>query len=167
MADAIKVINKMEKAAKLVRLSQHANGPKSYKRGQGALLAALSQNDGATQKDLTVALGVNRKALKDIVKKAKRNGYVTIENADEPKTYTVKLTEEGSKVAAKREAANAKAAQDILACLTDEEAAQLEALCEKIVVSCKDAGVSAKKKGHKAHRNMRKHGKGARRCCRH
>ncbi|MDO4183329.1 MAG: MarR family winged helix-turn-helix transcriptional regulator [Coriobacteriia bacterium] len=156
MTTAIKVVNKLDKANKLVSRSMHENGPRSYKRGQGALLAALSQNDGATQRDLTVALGVNRKALKDIVKKAKRNGYVTIENVDQPKTYAVKLTAEGAKVAEKREKANAKAAEAALSGLTEEETETLFALCDKLVVSCKENGISAKKLGRKPHRHGRR-----------
>ncbi len=45
-------------------------------------------------------LGLNRSELKDIVKKAERNGYVTIEDA-EGEHYAVKLTDEGREVARK------------------------------------------------------------------
>ena len=83
MNDYTKTLIKMKKAGKLIRLSQHENGPKSYKRGQGALLRALLDSDGtATQRELTAILGVNRKMLKDIVRKAQRNDYVTIEDAE-------------------------------------------------------------------------------------
>ena len=99
MNDYTKTLIKMKKAGKLIRLSQHENGPKSYKRGQGALLRALLDSDGtATQRELTAILGVNRKMLKDIVRKAQRNDYVTIEDAEGKKTYAVKLTDEGRKV---------------------------------------------------------------------
>ena len=37
MNDYAKTLAKMKKAGKLVRLAQRKNGPKSYKRGQGAL----------------------------------------------------------------------------------------------------------------------------------
>ena len=74
------------------RLSQER--PKSYKRGQGALLNALVDNDGTTQRELVKILGLNRSELKDIVKKAERNGYVTIEDAEGERTYAVKLTDE-------------------------------------------------------------------------
>ena len=162
MNDSAKTLAKLKKADKLVRLAQRKNGPKSYKRGQGALLRVLLDNDGATQRELCAALGVNRKALKDIVKKAKRNGFVTIENADEKKLYSVKLTEEGRKVAEKHEAAQDKTADQILSALTAEEIAQLDAINEKLIVSLKEAGIDGKKKGRKAHRKSKKHGK---RCC--
>ena len=135
MNDYTKTLIKMKKAGKLIRLSQHENGPKSYKRGQGALLRALLDSDGtATQRELTAILGVNRKMLKDIVRKAQRNDYVTIEDAEGKKTYAVKLT--------------------------DEERAQLDAINEKLIVACKEAGIDGKKKGHKAHKHGRRHGHG-------
>ena len=160
MNDSTKTLMKMKKAGKLVRLAQRKNGPKSYKRGQGALLRALLENDGATQRELVQTLGMDRGALKDIVRKAERNGYVTIEKTDEKKVYAVKLTEEGKKVAEKHDKAQDKTSDEILAVLTDEERAQLDAINEKLIVGLKEAGIDGKKKGHKAHRHGHKHGHG-------
>ena len=157
MNDSTKTLAKMKKADKLVRLAQRKNGPKSYKRGQGALLRTLLENDGATQRELVAKLGVNRSALKDIVRKARRNDYVTIEKAEEKKLYAVKLTDEGRKLAEKREAAQDKAVDEIAKALSADEIAQLDAICEKLIVSCKDAGIDGKKKGRKHHRKGHKH----------
>lgn len=157
MNDSTKTLMKMKKASKLARLAQRKNGPKSYKRGQGALLRTLIENDGATQRELVTVLGVNRSALKDIVRKAERNGYVVIEKGDEKKTYTVKLTEEGKKVAKKHDAAQDKASEKILEALSEEERAQLEELCDKLIVGMKENGIDGKKKGHKAHRHGHGH----------
>ena len=151
MNEAAKSLAQMKKANKLVRLAFRKNGPKSFKRGQGALLQALLADSGATQRDLTKTLGMNRSNLKDIVKKAERNGYITIEEAEGERTYAVKLTDEGKKIAKKRVAANEETAEDILGCLSDEEVAQLNAITEKLVVSIKEKGVNGKKKGRKAH----------------
>lgn len=156
MNDYTKTLVKMKKANKLVRLAQRKNGPKSYKRGQGALLRTLLDADGATQRDLCAALGMNRGALKDVVRKAKRNGYVTIEKADSAKTYSVKLTAEGRKLAEKHEIAQDKAAKAILDVLSADEIAQLDAINEKLIVSLKEAGISGKKKGRKHHRKGKK-----------
>ena len=156
MNDSTKTLMKMKKAAKLVRLAQRKNGPKSYKRGQGALLRTLLANDGSTQRELCVALGLSRGALKDVVRKAKRNGYVTIDKQGE-KTYTVSLTDEGRKIAEKHDKAQDKAAEAILAALTADEIAQLDAINEKLIVSLKDAGINGKKKGRKHHRKGKKH----------
>lgn len=150
MTEATKTLAQLKKASKLTRLAFHKNGPKSFKRGQGALLNALLENDGSTQRDLVNVLGCDRGELKGVAKKAERNGYVTIEDAEGARTYAIKLTERGREVAEKRVAANNKTAEDILDCLSADERAQLNAITEKLILSMKDKGVNGKKKGRKA-----------------
>ena len=133
MNQASQTLAQLKKASKLVRLAFHKNGPKSYKRGQGALLNALVDNDGTTQRELVKILGL------------------TIEDAEGERTYAVKLTDEGREVAQKRVAANDKTADDIIGCLSEEEIAQLNAITEKLILSMKDKGINGKKKGRKAH----------------
>lgn len=151
MNEATATLAQLKKASKLTRLAFRKMGPKSYKRGQGALMNALLENDGATQRELVKILGWDRSALKDTVKKAERNGYVTIGDHEDKHTYTVSLTDEGKKIAAKRVAANDKTADEILECLSAEEVAQLNAITEKLILGIKDKGVNGKKKGRKAH----------------
>lgn len=151
MNEATATLAQLKKASKLTRLAFRKMGPKSYKRGQGALMNALLANDGATQRELVKILGWDRSALKDTVKKAERNGYVTIGDHEDKHTYTVSLTEEGEKIAEKRVAANDKTAEEILECLSAEEVAQLNAITEKLILGIKDKGVNGKKKGRKAH----------------
>lgn len=151
MNEATATLAQLKKASKLTRLAFRKNGPKSYKRGQGALMNALLANDGATQRELVKILGWDRSALKDTVKKAERNGYVTIGDHEDKHTYTVSLTDEGKKIAEKRVAANDKTAEEILECLSAEEVAQLNAITEKLILGIKDKGVNGKKKGRKAH----------------
>lgn len=151
MNEAAKTLSQMKKATKLTRLAFHKNGPKSFKRGQGALLNALIENDGATQRELVKIMGMSRSDLKDIVKKAVRSGYVTIEDVDAKRTYAVKLTDTGREVAEKRVVANDRAADDIISCLSEEEIAQLNAIVEKLILSMKDKGIKGKKKGRKVH----------------
>lgn len=151
MNEATATLAQLKKAGKLTRLAFRKNGPKSYKRGQGALMNALLANDGATQRELVKILGWDRSALKDTVKKAERNGYVTIGDHEDKHTYTVSLTDEGKKIAEKRVAANDKTAEEILECLSAEEVAQLNAITEKLILGIKDKGVNGKKKGRKAH----------------
>lgn len=157
MSGALKTLNKMKKANKLTQLYFRKNGPRSYKRGIGALLIALEVEGSATQRDLVVATGLSRANLKDVVKKAVRKGYVTIEGAEGKKTYTVALTEEGKAVAAKRVAAQEKAADKFAETLTADELAALDAICEKLIIAAKEDGVSGKKKGRKFHKKCRKH----------
>ena len=151
MNEATATLAQLKKASKLTRLVFRKNGPKSYKRGQGALMNALLANDGVTQRELVKILGWDRSALKDTVKKAERNGYVTIGDHEDKHTYTVSLTDEGKKIAEKRVAANDKTAEEILECLSAEEVAQLNAITEKLILGIKDKGVNGKKKGRKAH----------------
>lgn len=151
MNEATATLAQLKKASKLTRLAFRKMGPKSYKRGQGALMNALLANDGATQRELVKILGWDRSALKDTVKKAERNGYATIGDHEDKHTYTVSLTDEGKKIAEKRVAANDKTAEEILECLSAEEVAQLNAITEKLILGIKDKGVNGKKKGRKAH----------------
>ena len=151
MNEASTTLAQLKKASKLTRLAFRKMGPKSYKRGQGALMNALLANDGATQRELVKILGWDRSALKDTVKKAERNGYVAIGDHEDKHTYTVSLTDEGKKIAEKRVAANDKTAEEILECLSAEEVAQLNAITEKLILGIKDKGVNGKKKGRKAH----------------
>lgn len=151
MNEATATLAQLKKASKLTRLAFRKMGPKSYKRGQGALMNVLLANDGATQRELVKILGWDRSALKDTVKKAERNGYVTIGDHEDKHTYTVSLTDEGKKIAEKRVAANDKTADEILECLSAEEVAQLNAITEKLILGIKDKGVNGKKKGRKAH----------------
>ena len=149
MTEATQTLAQLKKTSKLTRLAFHKNGPKSFRRGQGALLNALLENDGATQRELVHVLGFDRGELKGVVKKAERNGYVTIEDAEGVRTYAVKLTEDGRAVAEKRVAANDKTAEDIVECLSKEELSQLNAITEKLLLSMKDKGINGKKKGRK------------------
>ena len=149
MTEATQTLAQLKKTSKLTRLAFHKNGPKSFRRGQGALLNALLENDGATQRELVHVLGLVRGELKGVVKKAESNGYVTIEDAEGVRTYAVKLTEDGRAVAEKRVAANDKTAEDIVECLSKEELSQLNAITEKLILSMKDKGINGKKKGRK------------------
>ena len=157
MTKQTQALKQLRKAAKLTNRAFRKNGPKSYKKGQGALLKVLHVNDGSmSSRELVEALGYDRGALKDIVRKAQRNGYVEIADADQKRTYMVAITAEGEKLAAKRCEANDKVAAKILEALSDEEVEQLNALTEKLIVSCKGVGAHGKRKhGKKCHRKKR------------
>ena len=149
MNEAATTLAQLKKASKLTRLAFRKNGPKSYKRGQGALMNVLLANDGATQRELVKILGWDRGALKDTVKKAERNGYFFFFDKEYKEIYTVSLTDEGKKIAEKRVAANDKTADEILECLSAEEVVQLNAITEKLILAMKDKGICGKKKGYK------------------
>ena len=147
MTTRVEAVKSLRKASKLVRLSFRENGPRSFKRGTGALLSVLNESEAAVSRDeLTVALGATRVALKDIVRKAQRAGYVAMITDAEGNGYTVELTDLGKEVAAKR--------------ATDEEVEQFTALNEKISLALHEQGISAKKKGHLVKRHKKHNCKG-------
>lgn len=156
MSQATQAISQLKKASALVNRTFHKNGPKSYKDGQGALLKVLHQAESKKidRETLVDTLGFDRRELKNVIRKAERNSFVTIENTEE--TYEVTLTEAGIELAEKRCAAQTEVAEKILSCLTEEEVAQLNAITEKIIISCKDAGAHGKQKSGKKH-HCRKH----------
>lgn len=158
MSKQTKTLKQLKKAGNLANRAFHKNGPKSYKKGQGALLKVLHVHNGEmTSRELVDVLGFSRGQLKDVVRKAQRNEYVTITDHEDKRTYTVKITEQGDKIAEKRCAAHEKTAADILSSLSDEEIEQLNALTEKVIKSCKDLGAHGKRK--KAHKKCGHHGK--------
>lgn len=159
MSQATKTLKQLRKATELTNRAMHKNGPKSYKMGVGALLKVLHKAGGElNSRDLIEKLSYDRAKLKDIARKAERCGFATIEKADAKKTYVVKLTDEGEKLAEKRCAAQDKAAAEILAPLSAEEIEQLNALTEKLILSAKDQGAHGKRKGGKKHhKHCKKH----------
>lgn len=163
---AQKIIAKLKKTSDLTNLAFHKNGPKSFKKGIGALIVALYKADGTmTQRELVDVLGMGRKGVKTIVKKAMRSDLVTIGEAEEKKTYTVSLTDEGKAVAEKRVAADKAVAEKVLAGVTEEELAQLEAICDKIILNVKDMGIKGKK--HRAYKHNHRCRKHAPKRCQH
>lgn len=159
MAKMIKTIAKMKKANDLTNLAFHKMGPKSFKNGVGALIIALHKADGTmTQRELVDVLGMGRKGVKTIVKKAARKDLVVIGDHEEKKTYTVSLTDEGKAVAEKRVAADKAVAAKVLDGLTDEEIQELNAICDKIIINVKGMGIKGKKRrAYKHNHHCRKH----------
>lgn len=158
MTDSVTLLNRLKKADKLARLNMHEFGPHSYRRGVGRLLRALGETGEVTQRELVEELAWSRNYLKGVVKKAEKREFVTLADAEEPRTYRVALTETGKEVLAKREAAEQRAADKILAPLSAKERDQLDALLDKIVVAAKaDGKVCAYGKGRKLHKGHRGH----------
>lgn len=133
----------LDAVARKARRAYHKNGPKSYRKGQGALLKVLHKDGGrATRDELIERLGFSRSELKHTVRKAERNGYVSLEDAEKG-GYIVVITADGDALAEKRCAAQSKVAQQLLENLTPEEISQLDSLLTKIA--------EPPKKVHKRH----------------
>ena len=152
-----KTVAKLKKTSDLTNLAFHKFGPKSFKNGVGALVIALHKADGTlTQRELVDVLGMGRKGVKTIVKKAARKELVVIGDHEEKKTYTVSLTDEGKAVAQKRIEADKAVAAKVLDGLSDEEIQEFNAICDKIITNVKGMGVHGKKSrafkhSHKKH----------------
>lgn len=158
MTHALKSLKQLRKAAKLTNRTFHKEGPKSYKKGQGALLKVLHAHGGSlTSPELVDALGFDRRYLKDVVRKAVRGGYVTLEDIAGERAYTVTITPEGDALAEKRCAAQSDVADRILSVLTPEEVEQLDALTEKVILQCKEMGAHGDRKHGR--RRRRRHGR--------
>lgn len=151
MSKQTKTLAQLKKSSKLVNRAFHKNGPKSYKRGQGALLKVLHKHEGAmTSRELVDVLSFDRAELKAVVKKAVRNGYVEMSDVEQPRTYKVTLTQLGEEIAEKRCAKHAEVAGNLLADFSDEEIEQLNALTEKLILAAKAQGAHGKRRSVKA-----------------
>lgn len=162
MSESTKAIASLKKAGNYMKLAMRKNGPRSFKRGQGALIKVIYKaGEGTLSKDdAKKVLGWRGRDVRFVAKKAADNGYLTI---DKPENgFQMTLTDLGREVIAKRLEAEDKAADEILAGLSDEEKAQLTQLCEKICQTAEDMGVDystvQKKQGRKFCK--RHHGKG-------
>lgn len=141
----------LEAAARKAKRAYHKNGPKSFRKGQGALLKVLHKEGGSASRDQLIArLGYSRRELKDIVRKAERNGYATLKSEGKD-GYTVKITAEGDKLAEKRCAAQSKVAKDILSNLSADEVKQLDALLVKMTGASEDGNKNRRKHSRKKH----------------
>lgn len=151
MSKQTKTLAQLKKSSKLVNRAFHKNGPKSYKRGQGALLKVLHKHEGAmTSRELVDVLSFDRAELKAVVKKAVRNGYVEMSGVEQPRTYKVTLTQLGEEIAEKRCAKHTEVAGNLLADFSDEEIEQLNALTEKLILAAKAQGAHGKRRSVKA-----------------
>lgn len=151
MSKQTKTLAQLKKSSKLVNRAFHKNGPKSYKRGQGALLKVLHKHEGAmTSRELVDVLSFDRTELKAVVKKAVRNGYVEMYDVEQPRTYKVTLTQLGEEIAEKRCAKHTEVAGNLLADFSDEEIEQLNALTEKLILAAKAQGAHGKRRSVKA-----------------
>lgn len=153
MSESLATIEQLQTAAKLARLNMHENGAHSHSRGIGLLLRTLENQNPQTRDQLIEHLGWSREQLKNVVKKAQKHNLVDLINDEEQHSYQVQLTATGAEVLKRRTDANIEAADKLLAGLTEEEVAQLNAITAKIIATASDNGaISLEGKGHRIHR---------------
>ena len=164
MSESTKTIQSLKRAANYTKLAFHDLGPKSYKKGQGALIKVVykfGENGTISKKTLEKILGWRGKELRAIAKKAEHNGYVTIE--DPEFQFKVSLTDKGTEVVKKRLAAEDRTADAILEALSAEEKQQLLAITDKIIKTCEGLGIDYDQIQKKQH--CKKHGHDGKKCC--
>lgn len=174
MADSTKLIQNLKRAANYAKLGMRDLGPRSYKKGQGALIKVVykfSEDGTVCKKKLEKVLGWRGKDVRHVAKKAERNGYVTIQ--DPEFKFLVSLTDKGQQVIEKRMKAEDRAADAILEALNDEERQQLENITAKICKTCEELGVDysvikERKQGKGCKKHEHGHGHdGQKGCCQH
>ncbi|MDR1237638.1 MAG: MarR family transcriptional regulator [Propionibacteriaceae bacterium] len=101
-------------------------------RGQGRILAMLKIQDAISTKDLSYLLGIRVTSLNELLAKLERSGYVTREPSPaDRRVILIKLTPAG------RDAGDPQGRQsdDVLAVLTPQEQAGLDACLDKLLES--------------------------------
>lgn len=161
MSQSAKVLKNLKRAANYTKLAFHKDGPKSYTRGQGALLKVIDKfgNGSLSKQQIKEILHWDGKQAGQVAKKACHNGYVTIKAQD--KGFVCTLTAKGQDVLNKRFAAEDRTANEILAKLSKEEIHQLDNLTTKIIEQCKEMGVDyelIRERPEKSCKKARKHG---------
>jgi DNA-binding MarR family transcriptional regulator len=102
-------------------------------RGQGRVLAILKMKPEISQKELTYLLGMSKQSLAELLSKLEKNGYITRETSeDDPRSKTIKLTEDGMKAAEDADD-TATDTVKILDCLNDEELAVFSDYLNRII----------------------------------
>lgn len=100
------------------------------RRGQGNVLALISQNPGITQKELAEKLGIQPASLSELLMKLERKGSVVREKDENDRRMArVRLTEEGEKALVKPDTE----ASDPFQVLTAEEQEALKMLLSKLL----------------------------------
>ena len=141
MTESTNAIQSLKKAANYTKLAMRKEGPRSFKRGQGALIKVIYKfGEGTLDKDTAKkTLGWRGCDVRAVAKKAADNGYLTI--SDPKDGFIMALTQMGTEVIQKRLEAEDKAADEIMGNLTDQEKQTLIELCGKIAEKAEEMGV--------------------------
>jgi DNA-binding MarR family transcriptional regulator len=100
-------------------------------RGQGRILAMLKIQDEISTKDLSYLLGIRVASLNELLAKLERGGYITREPSPaDRRVILIKLTPAGSEAGDPE-----RKPDDVLAVLTAQEQADLDACLDKLLGS--------------------------------
>lgn len=113
------------------------HGPMSPMRGQGRILAALTERDGVTTRELVDILDVRPSSLNESLARLEARGLVERSQSQaDGRQVEVRITDAGRELARTIEERDPSKMFD---CLTDEEREQLGALLDKVLASAKEA----------------------------
>ncbi len=164
MAESMKALQSLKQAADHAKLAMHKDGPRNFKRGQGALIKVIHKfGNGELDKDTAKKeLGWRGCDMRAVAQVAERNGYITISQPEDG--FTMVLTDMGTEVVKKRLAAEDKAADALFEGMSSEEKDMLISLCEKVSANAKNMGINPslikKRYGRRCGKDCRHHGKG-------
>ena len=111
---------------------------------QYAILLTVAQNEGLSQTHLVDKTGIDRSTLADIVRRLLKKGLLQRRRTkDDARAYSVKLTEEGTKVLKSAEPMARKVDDRILAALPGQQRERFVQDLNTIVRALGSAGVAA------------------------
>lgn len=103
------------------------------KGSQKQVLMVLLQTGRITQRELTQRLGIQPGSASEVIAKLEHAGLlVRVPGAEDRRTADVMLTEEGTKQATQAALQRERRHEQMFACLSDAEKAELLALLEKV-----------------------------------
>ncbi len=164
MAESTKALQSLKQAADHAKLAMHKDGPRSFKRGQGALVKVIHKfGNGELDKDTAKKeLGWRGCDVRAVARVAERNGYLAISQSEDG--FIMTLTDQGTEVVKKRLAAEDRAADALFEGMSSEEKDALISLCDKISANAKDMGIDPslikKRYGRRCGKGCRHHEKG-------
>ncbi|HWP80973.1 MAG TPA: MarR family transcriptional regulator [Candidatus Acidoferrum sp.] len=117
-------------------LFEQAGGSTGKPRGYGKILATLSREDGITQSELAARLSIRPQSLTAALTKLEQGGYITRQRGlSDRREQLVLITPSGRRHSANIQDCRRKTAEEMFACLSDEERGQLSALLARVTES--------------------------------
>jgi DNA-binding MarR family transcriptional regulator len=112
-------------------------------RQQFALMLALGQRPGASQRDLVEATGIDKSTLKEMLGRLVTRGWVKRDrDPRDSRAWTMELTGEGASLLLDNVAKVQSAQLEIMAPLSEDEQATLLALLRKLLGRSEDGAAS-------------------------
>ncbi|MBU2703509.1 DNA-binding MarR family transcriptional regulator [Sporomusaceae bacterium BoRhaA] len=127
--------------------------------GQIRLLSLISQNDGASQKDLAEEMDVRPSSMTEMLLRMEQTGLITRkQDENDQRVMRIFLTETGKKAAVQSSVTTHDLTTTMFNCLLPEEQTQMLAFVEKISASIETlVGSDAHDTHHHGHHGQQGH----------